>query len=149
MYWCWWGEIRFWLNWSHCPCAFCFTLHCSINESFQLLYLGKSCSCTMEVWHSFRLQLINVFYKKAKKTHQPVASYADILWACHVISPPPPKNVCWTQGNILFPLFARILDFASKIGWRSCENYLEPIGGSFYCVINKLNRLASASTVSR
>ena len=38
-----------------------------------------------------------------------------------------PMNVCWSQGNIPCPLFARVtitaVDFAPKIGWRSHENF--------------------------
>ena len=46
-----------------------------------------------------------------------------ILWARQSSSP---TNVCCSQGNIPFPLFARVpitaVDFAPKIGWRLREN---------------------------
>lgn len=42
-------------------------VHVCSSTTKAFIHLRKSCSCSVDVWHSFRFQLINIFWKKKTK----------------------------------------------------------------------------------
>ena len=83
-----------------------------------------------------------------------LVSYADILWAHHLIFLP--TNICRSQGNIPSPLFARVPIMVVAFAHRSAGDHVkftyESIGAGllwYKKLIDKLKRLTSASTLSK